>query len=59
MKKTYIAPELLVSEVQEQTIIAGSNVGLGDGDNVGNETPKDDKDDNFFVKGNKGTWSEW
>lgn len=59
MKKTYIAPELLVSEIQEQTIIAGSNVGLGDGDNVGNETPKEDDDDNFFVKGNKGTWSEW
>ena len=59
MKKTYIAPELLVSEIQEQTIIAGSNVGLGDGDNVGNETPKEDDVDNFFVKGNNSTWSEW
>lgn len=58
MKKTYIAPELLVSEIQEQTIIAGSNVGLGDGDNVGNETPKDDNDDNFFVKGHS-SWTEW
>lgn len=47
MKKRYFAPIADRLEVVAEGLIATSG-GLDNGDNVGNQKPKDDNDENFF-----------
>lgn len=50
MKKNYIAPEIMVVEMELETIVAGSSETVGISD-VGKGDEKED-----FVSGRRGVW---
>lgn len=58
MKKIYFAPVAMTINLGTEVLIATSG-GLNVGDSVGNETPTNDNDDNFFTRGQNTIWDSW
>lgn len=50
MKKNYIAPEIMVVEMELETIVAESSVAVG----INDGEKGDEKED--FVSGHRGVW---
>lgn len=61
MKKIYIAPSVSISEIDTNTLLAGS---IGDGKTIGSGQPQSDKDnpstsiENQFSKKHYNVWSD-
>ena len=53
MKKNYIVPAIIISEVDTNTLLVGSF-----GDDVNNKTPVNDKADNQFSKKHYSVWGD-